>query len=142
MQNASIAIISSFLLLTIACGDFDAPQVSRNYSARQRIEETEPSELGYGWNTDIEATEKNGLKADYSLSDIVTSPKATIRVDAKACVTCHSWAKNQDRVRFCDRVDSFLEMPTSKGNSTDMPGAKPAKLKKLFKDWKEAGCPE
>lgn len=142
MQNALIAIVSSFLLLTAACGDFDAPQVSRSHSASQSIEETEPSDLGYGWSTEIEATEKNGLDADYSLSDIVTSSKVKIRKDAKSCVTCHSWAKNQDRVRFCDRVDAFLEMPTVKGNNTDMPGAKPANLKKLLREWKEAGCPE
>ena len=142
MQNAWIGIFSALLFLTAACGQYKSGEVSQTSSASQSMDENEPSELGYGWTTDIEATAKNGLHADYSLSEIVTSPKVKVRVDAKSCTTCHSWAKNQDRVSFCDRVDRFLKQPTTKGTAADAPGAKPANLKKLLRDWKEAGCPE
>jgi len=142
MQNAWIAMVGCFILLTAACGQYDGGEVSHTSSASQTVDETEPSELGYGWDTKTEATAANGLHADYSISEIVTNPKVKARTDAKACVTCHSWAKNQDRVSFCNRVNAFLKMPTAKGTASDAPGAKPANLKKMLRDWKEEGCPE
>lgn len=143
MQNALIGIVGSvFLLATAACGTYDPAGYASTSSSQMSVDETEPSDLGYGWNTEIEATEKNGLHADYTLSEIVTNPKVKVRTDSKSCVTCHSWAKNQDRESFCDRVDSFLKRPTVKGTSSDAQGAKPANLKKLLRDWKNAGCPE
>lgn len=143
MQNAWIAIVVALVSLTAACGQYEDPNVSKT-STRQSIDanDIEPSDLGYGWETKIEATEKNGLHADYSIKQIVTSSKVKVRNDAKSCTTCHSWAKNQDRVSFCNRVNAFLKMPTAKGNTTDSVGAKPANLKKLLRDWKEEGCPE
>ncbi|MBX3229177.1 MAG: hypothetical protein KIT84_18855 [Labilithrix sp.] len=128
------------LTTTVACGEFEPPTISRVNSA-QNADDSEDSDLGYGWKTDVEATEENGLHADYSLGEIVTSSKVKIRADEKACTACHSWAKNQDRESFCKRVNAFLKMPTAKGNSNDSFGAKPANLKRILRDWKEAGCP-
>lgn len=141
MQNAWIGIVGALTVLTAACGQYNPAEVSST-SSSQSVDESEPSDLGYGWSTDIEATEKNGLHGDYSLSEIVTNPKVKIRMDAKSCVSCHTWAKNQDAASFCDRVDDFLKMPTAKGTKDDKPNAKPANVKKLLRDWKKAGCPE
>jgi hypothetical protein len=93
----------------------------------------------YGWKTPISAA---GIK-NYTLEEIVTSKSAIVRADKTACVTCHSWAAYQTRDLFCERVDSFLGMPTSTGNlATDPKNAKPETLKKILKAWKSAGCPD
>lgn len=138
MRNAWVVVISSTLLLTAACAaeEVEGSGVGSSNSANMIADGTESSDLGYGWETKIQ-----GRKiGQYSLREIVTDSKVKVRADGRSCLGCHSWAEYQDRLSFCDRVDAFLEMPTLKEGEVD-PRKKPANLKKLLKDWKEAGCP-
>lgn len=148
MQNVWVVVISSILLTTAACAAMEPVEgtgTSRSNMTEEEIDRTEPagddeseeSELGYGWETKL----RDPKIGNYSLSDIVTSPKVKIRTDGRSCVGCHSWAEYQDRDSFCGRVDAFLALPTLKAGEVD-PQKKPANLKKLLRDWKEAGCPD
>lgn len=138
MQNAWIVSVGSFLLCTAACTVAEPVEGTKTNSANMIGDDSGDSDLGYGWQTKLQ-DKKLGK---YSLEDIVTNPKVRVRADGRSCVGCHSWAEYQDRLSFCDRVDAFLDMPTATGDQTkDKPNAKPAALKKLLRDWKEADCP-
>ncbi|AKV03998.1 hypothetical protein AKJ09_10661 [Labilithrix luteola] len=71
----------------------------------------------------------------------MSDPSVRVRGDDEACSTCHAWAPSIDRDAFCARVSSFLAQPTSTGDETDPPNAKPAVLKALLERWQGAGCP-
>ena len=140
MQNTWISMVSSLVLGTAACAGMEPVEGTKTNSANTIDEDksSEDSDLGYGWETKI----SDRAIGKYSLCAIVTDPNVRVRADGRSCVGCHSWAEYQDRVSFCARVDAFLEMPTATGDKTkDRPNAKPANLKKLLGDWKEARCP-
>jgi hypothetical protein len=140
MQNAWILIVSSLFLGTAACAGMEPVEGTKTNSANTIDENnsSEDSDLGYGWETKID----DRSVGKHSLHDIVTDPKVRVRADGRSCVGCHSWAEYQDRASFCERVDAFLDMPTATGDKAkDKTNAKPANLKKLLRDWKEAGCP-
>lgn len=140
MQNAWIATTTSILLCTAACAVAEPVEGTKTNSANMigDSEEAGESDLGYGWQTRLQ----DSKIGKYTLEDIVTNGKVRVRSDGRSCVGCHSWAEYQDRNSFCDRVDAFLKMPTATGDATkDKSSAKPAELKKLLRDWKEADCP-
>jgi len=153
MQNAWILTIASVLLCTAACAGMEPVEGTGTASSatmadgedgddREADTDTDvdatDSDLGYGWETTVK---NNKAIGKYSLSDIVTNGKVVIRKDGRSCLGCHSWSEYQDKNTFCARVNDFLKMPTVIEGGANPPSAKPAELKKLLKDWKEAGCP-
>ena len=55
-------------------------------------DESEESELGYGWDQ-----ARDPKIGNYSLSDIVTSPKVKIRTDGRSVSAAASWASIRSR---------------------------------------------
>lgn len=135
MQKVWFAVVS-LVLGTAACvaGEPAPVEATETDESSARIE----GELGYGWSTKL----RDRTIGRYSLSQIVTDRTVRIRGDGRPCVACHSWAEYQDRASFCKRVDAFLGMPTAKGDGTSPPNAKPAALKNLLRDWRDADCPD
>jgi hypothetical protein len=103
-----------------------------------------------GWEAPIDAStfpdaenklgKAESAIAGRTLGAIVTDASVRVRGDDRACVSCHEWAQTDTRAAFCQRVPSFVALPTS-GTSSDPPSAKPLLLKQILQRWYDDGCP-
>ncbi len=156
MDRARVLFAPALLLLCapcLACGDASVPGNPHEWAGLSTyVDETE-SDPGFGWthpvtpaNFGAEAARKLGSAestiAGNSIRAIVVDTSVRVRADDQACASCHAWTTEMDRASFCDRVPSFLEQPTSRGDGSDPANAKPAVLKALLSRWHDAGCPD